>query len=126
LKVVGVAGLLTGLGFGLLPYSWSLIAVLGTVVVWTFGEMLSFPLTAAWAANRAGARNRGRYMGAQAMVFSVGVVVAPLAGTATYERLGPDVLWHACLVLGALNLAGYLWLARRLQASGSTDPTPVS
>lgn len=120
LKVIGVAGLLTGLGFGLLPHTAAVVGVVGTVVVWTFGEMLSAPVATAWAANRAGEANRGRYMGAHALCFSIGSIAAPLLGTATYEHLGPDVLWHGCLVVGALDLAGFLWLAGYLRSRSSS------
>ena len=93
LKVMGVAGFLTGLGFGLLPWATTVLAIVATVVVWTFGEMLSFPISSAWTANRATPANRGRYMGAMGMCFSVGTILAPALGTAVYEHLGPGVLW---------------------------------
>jgi len=125
LKLIGLAGLLMGIGFGLLPVAVTVLAIVGTVVVWTFGETLSFPIATAWAANRANDEHRGRYMGSQALVFSFATVAAPLGGTAAYERFGPTPLWLGCLVLGALSFAGFLLLARHVRAQAAPPNNPA-
>ena len=76
------------------------------------GEMLAAPMMQTWVANRAGEHNRGQYLAAFAMVFSVAHVVAPAMGLWVYEHIGPDWVWHACLFLGALQLIGFWRLAR--------------
>jgi predicted MFS family arabinose efflux permease len=111
LRVTGVASLLVGLGFGLLVWARSAPAVALTILVWTAGEMLGWPVISGWVAGRARAGNRGRYMAAFTLVFSLAALPAPIAGTAVYERFGPDALWAACLAIGVLDLAGFWWLA---------------
>ncbi len=113
LRVVGVAGALVGLGFGLLPYAHTHAAIVGTVIVWTAGEMLAFPMIQAWVAKRSSSSTRGRYMSAFGLTYSVASVIAPVAGTFLFEELGPDSVWHACLAIGAVQLVGFVLLARR-------------
>ncbi len=112
LKVVAVAGFLIGIGFGLTSLSFSVAALVGTVLIWTLGEMLAAPVLQTWVSNRADRGNQGQYMAAFAMVFSVASIVAPWIGLRVYEHIGPDWVWHGCLVLGAIQLIGFWRLAR--------------
>ena len=102
LRLIGAGLLLTGLGLGLLAFGSSLAWVCVTVVVWTFGEMLMLPFSNALIARRAGAKNRGRYMGLYTSTWSVAFVIAPLGGTLIYERFGPDILWYTAGAIGIL------------------------
>jgi predicted MFS family arabinose efflux permease len=109
LKVVAVGSLLFCAGLGLLPFGTGFAWVAFTVAVWTVGEMLTFPVLSGVAANRAGEANRGRYMGIFTLSFEGAFVIAPLAGTWLYQRLGPRALWSACGLLGCVLLTGF-WL----------------
>jgi len=113
LKVVAVAGFLIGIGFGLTSLSFSAAALIGTVLVWTLGEMLAAPVLQTWASNRAGRGSQGQYMAAFAMVFSVASIVAPWIGLRVYQHIGPDWVWHGCVILGAIQLIGFWRLASR-------------
>ena len=66
-------------------------------------------------ADRAGPANRGRYMGMITMSFAVAFMLAPLAGTFVYDRLGPDTLWYGVGLLGLPLWAGALILAGPLR-----------
>ncbi len=94
--------LLIGTGFGLTAFgaSWSYVAF--TVVIWTFGEILALPLLFGFVAKRAGARNRGKYMGLYHLSFSLAYALAPVIGTWAYEHVNPDAVWYGALVIGAL------------------------
>jgi len=96
LVAVGFAS--TGLAVGI----WS---ALPTVVLWTFGEMVLFPASAAYVSELAPAHRRGEYMGAFSMAFSLAHTVAPVSGTFTLERMGPATLWGGCLVVGLVGAA---------------------
>ncbi len=114
LKVVGVGAVLMGAGLGMIPFGDTFgYAALGAVV-WTFGEMLSLPFAEAVVANRAGAGQSGRYMGIFATAFSLAFILAPLTGTAVYERFGSDAVWLGCGVVGLLLWGGFAALAKRL------------
>ena len=64
------------------------------------------PAVAGVVADRAGERNRGSYMGVYMFAFAAAFVVAPLAGSWVYERLGPRALWFGCAAMGPV-----LWAA---------------
>lgn len=89
-------------GFFLLPFGSSYGYVIVTVVLWTFGEMLVFPLIATFIANRADDRSRGRYMGLFTLTFSFSFVLGPVFGTTAYAQLGPKWMW---LSTGGIGLA---------------------
>jgi predicted MFS family arabinose efflux permease len=116
MTVVGIGALLVCLGFGLMPLGATAAFAALTVVVWTVGEMLALPLLNAVVAERAGAANRGRYMGLYNMAYSVAFIIAPAAGTWTYDHFGPSVLWVAIGCLGVPLLVGSLALRRVLRS----------
>jgi len=101
-------------GFGLMPFGTSIAFAALTVVVWSVGEMLSLPLINAVVADRAGAGNRGRYMGLYTMSFSTAFVISPAAGTWVYDRLGRDELWYLVGLVGVPLALGALALRRPL------------
>jgi MFS family permease len=113
LKMVGLGSFLFCLGFGLLPFGSGFVYVAFTILVWTVGEMLAFPIVAAVIADMAGEANIGRAMGLFNLAFATAFVVAPLAGTWVYENFGSDVLWYGCGVLGVVTWVGYHALAGR-------------
>jgi MFS family permease len=93
---------LTAVGFGATGIAHSTAALAMTVVVWTFGEMCFSPVATAYVADIAPVELRGRYQGIFAMTFSIGLVIAPLVGTALLA-IDPRLLWGACLVVGLLG-----------------------
>jgi predicted MFS family arabinose efflux permease len=123
LRLAGAGCLLFCVGFGLLPFGAGLGApfayVAATVVVWSFGEMLSMPISSGLVAARADERSRGRYMGLYLLAFSLAFVVAPLIGTWIYQHLGTRTLWILCGLTGFPLWAGFYGLSvleRRMKA----------
>src|SRR6185436_1494876 len=88
LRVAAWGTLLFGCGFALLPLSRGYPFVAATVVVWTFGEMLSMPFLETVAASRGDARSRGRYLGAYNFAYSIAFAGAPALGAWLYQRFG--------------------------------------
>jgi predicted MFS family arabinose efflux permease len=119
LRTIALGVVLTGVGFGLLPWGSSVGFVVLTVVVWTWGEMLSAPAMGSYVSSRASEENRGRYMGLFNISFALGFVIAPLAGTAIYSRYGGDYVWHVALATSIVAAAG-LVLVERLTVSPPT------
>lgn len=115
LRLAGMGCLLFCVGFGLLPFGAGLSLpfayVAATVVVWSFGEMLSMPISSGLVANRADERSRGRYMGVYLLSFSLAFVVAPLIGTWIYEHLGAPTLWMLCGATGVPLWLGFYGLS---------------
>lgn len=98
--MIGIGALLMCLGMGLMPLGASLPFLAFTIAVWTVGEMLALPFFNAVVAGRPGPAQRGRYLGAYNMAYSLAFIAAPLAGTFIYQRYSPDAVWYAALALG--------------------------
>jgi predicted MFS family arabinose efflux permease len=106
-RMINISFLLLGLGLGLMPFGRGSLYAAFTVAVWTFGEILSMPLMAALIAGRARPETQGRYMGLNSLVFSLALIVSPVAGTAVYERFGGDVVWYGCFGVMVLVAAAF-------------------
>jgi predicted MFS family arabinose efflux permease len=91
---------LTAVGFGSLAFGSGTAFVIGTVVVWTFGEMILFPVATAFVADIAPPGKSGEYMGAFSSVFSSALVVGPWLGVAALDRFGPKIMWSGVLMCG--------------------------
>ena len=100
-KVIAIGSLLICLGFGLLPFGNSLAFCLLAVTVWTFGEMLSFPLATAYVAELSNDRNRARYQSFITVIWSMAMVVGPFLGLSLYG-IDKNLPWYAALVIGAI------------------------
>ncbi len=107
LKLVGIGGLLFGLGMALLPFGIGFAYAAFTVVIWTIGEMLAFPLSAGAVANRSDESNRGEYMGLYTLSFEGAWVFAPIVGTWVYQTWGAKPLWLGCGAVGVIILIGF-------------------
>jgi MFS family permease len=107
-RTLAIGALLSGAGFGGMAFARGVWSLALTVVVWTFGEMLFFPASAAYATDVAPETRRGEYSGLYTMVFSLAFAIGPWAGTVVFERLGARVLWGLTFLLGAIAAAMFL------------------
>jgi len=112
LALVGGGLVLVGLGFGVLGTAAALPVVVGAVLLVTVGEMLYKPTATAHVADAAPDGLQGRYQSLYAGASVSGVVLAPLFGSAVYER-APSLLWPACLVVAVLAGVAVLLAGRR-------------
>ena len=102
-RTLALGALLTGLGFGGVGLAGSATGVALMVVVWTFGEMILLPGSAAFAADAAPPERRGEYLGIYSMSFSSAFAVAPWLGARTMELWSPRALWAGAALCGALS-----------------------
>ena len=107
-----LGALLCGAGFGALALATGPWSVLATVLVWTFGEMIFFPVSATYTAELAPPGRQGAYLGAYSMSWGLAFTLGPAAGTAVLDRFGPATLWTAMLMLGIAS-AGIIAAAAR-------------
>jgi MFS family permease len=110
IKVIGLGAFLVALGIALLPLGDTYLWIVATVVVWTFGEMLCFPLAIAFIANRSNDANRGKYMGMFSFTFSVSMVVSPALGAWIYDVYGPTTLWFGIGIVGFFVFFGFVFV----------------
>jgi MFS family permease len=118
-RTLALAGLLVGLGFGSLALAKSLWALVGTVVIWTFGEMILLPVASAYVTEIAPPARRGEYMGYYTMCFGLAFTLGPGIGTAIMDRYGSTTLWLSCFAVG---LACAVLLGRVPQATALAEP----
>ncbi len=112
-RVTSLGAVLLGSGLALTPFAGTLPWLAGTVVIWTFGEMLTLPVLTALVSLRASSSAQGRYQGLFSMSYGLGVTVGPAVGMRVYAGFGGRVLWLAVgTVCGAVAL-GMLVLSRR-------------
>ncbi len=103
-----LGALLVGTGFGGLVLGGGVLGVAATVVVWTFGEMIFLPASAAYVSDIAPPAQSGAYMGLYTMGFSVAFAIGPLLGVQALERFGPNSVWIGTFICGCLT-ATMLW-----------------
>lgn len=115
LKVLSAGALLVGLGFGLMPFGRSFAFASLSVTVWTFGEMLTFPVAQAVAANRPGRGHPGRHLGALSAAMGLSFLGAQALGPWIYQLFGPQVLWLGCSGVGTVAAVGFGVLSRRFR-----------
>ena len=110
-RTLALGAVLSGAGFGAMAFASNFATLAATVVIWTFGEMLFFPASAAYATDAAPEERRGEYSGLYTMVFSAAFAIGPWAGTVVLDRLGARTLWASTFVLGLVAAAMFLRLA---------------
>ena len=101
-RVIAIGYALNGIGFALSGFSRTMPALMATVFVWTFAEMLYSPMAGPYLIRIAPERFRGRYMGLLVLMWSFGYVIGPIVGTWLFEH-NESALWTCCLILGALS-----------------------
>ncbi|RMF27628.1 MAG: MFS transporter [Bacteroidetes bacterium] len=115
--------LLIGLAYLTLALSSWWGFVLLCFILLTLGETVSFPFHTTFALERGKAASRGKYMGLYSMMWSVAVILAPMAGMQIAQFFGFGTLWYVAVGLTLLGTLGYA-LVSRLHGS-QRKATPV-
>jgi len=97
--VIAIGYGLAAAGVAMTGLAHSIPALVGTVIVWTLGEMVYAPVTGAYVTALAPERYRGRYSGLWIMMWSSGMLLGPWLGTLIFQRK-PAVLWTTCAIVG--------------------------
>jgi len=103
-RVMATGYVLVGSGFALNAFANSIPALVCAMAIVTFGEMLTIPVSVAYIADLAPPHLRGRYMGANGLVWAAALVIGPGLGMKLFA-IGPAVLWLSCGALGLLAAA---------------------
>lgn len=120
-RLLIIAALLTGYGFGLTAFAGSVGMYALAVAVWTLGEIISSPTQMGLVARLSPVHGRGRYQGMYVLAWSLASLTAPLAGGAVIDRYGAPTLWAASAVVGTVAAIGYAALGRRLRADDEPE-----
>jgi predicted MFS family arabinose efflux permease len=122
LPMIALGSFVICAGYGLNAFAHGTFMALVSVATWTAGEMLFFPLLASFASQRAPSGAVGRYLAVFQLGFALPFVIAPLAGTAVYDHLGPRALWASCALLG-LPVAALHGVLHRRSTESPTAPS---
>lgn len=90
-------------GFGSMALANGMMSVALTVVIWTFGEMITLPTAAAYMGQIAPPARRGEYMGLYQMMFGLAFIAGPWLGLQLYEHFNARVLWLTMLGIGLIG-----------------------
>jgi MFS family permease len=128
-RVLAVAAVIIGVGFGLNAFAHAAWFFALTVVIWTLGEMLQSPSNAATVAALSPPHLRGRYQGLNSLSWSAGTALAPILGGLTQQHLGNAALWLGCFGVCTLVATGHLITgpsrARRVARLETADAAPI-
>jgi MFS family permease len=120
-QMIALGFLLFGIGFGLTAVAHSELALLGTVAIWTLGEMISAPIAYAYLADIAPEHLRGRYQGLYELSWGIGGVAGPALGAVLFS-VTPTGLWLLC---GGLGLVAALFVLATPGPRDVIEPTIV-
>lgn len=99
----------------LLMDAW--VGILGiSIIIITFGEILSFPFSNAFAMGRAPRGQEGRYMALYTMSFSLAHIVSSKVGLEIIGIFGYATNWFLMGSFGVVAMLCNLWLQRLVQA----------
>lgn len=102
-----IGALLTGASFIILNMTdWTGILVVGLFLI-TFGEMIFFPFSNAFAMERSNRGNKGEYMALYMMAFSFAHIFSHNGGMQLIDSVGFDTTW---LIVTGLSSASVLLL----------------
>jgi len=125
-RLMPLSSLVTGVGFGLIAFAHTPLAFVGTVVVWTAGEMMAAVLVQPIVSDLAPPRLRARYMGVLSMCFAGGSVVGIPLGGEVLARHGGQALWLGCLGASATAALLYFSIRRRIREHPPTATTAAA
>ena len=112
-KHILISSILFGLSFYILYQNFWIGILIISMVVLTFGEMLGFPYTNAYAIKRAKEGHEGSYMALYAMAFAFAHMLSPIIGLNIIEDYGYQINWLVTGSYCALAVVLSLWLHKR-------------
>ena len=118
-KSLMLGALLAGIGFGSFAISTTAVPLVISIIVFTFGEMIFFPTTAAYTSEISPSDRRGEYMGYYQMTFSFVFSAGPWLGTVVYENYGSVILWSGALVFGLITTALMFFIKDKNLSNGN-------
>jgi MFS family permease len=83
-----------------------------SMIILTFGELILVPTGTTYAANRAPADLRGRYMTVYWFTWGLARAAAPLVGGLLNDQIAPQAIWIGGLLIGTVSAVILLALAR--------------
>ena len=112
---------LVGIGFGALVFVNGIVGAVATIVIWTFGEMILLPASAAYVSDVAPPEQSGAYMGLYTMGFSLAFAIGPWLGMQVMEAFGASAVWLGTFACGCITAIMMWLLPKRSNAVQQTE-----
>ena len=113
-RVIATGYLVIGAGFALNYFAHTVPMLAVSMMIFTFGEMLTMPMASAYIANLAPAHMRGRYLGVSSLTWSLALILGPCLGMKLFAY-NAVLYWYLCAAMG-LIAAGIVLVAVKPQA----------
>lgn len=104
---ISLGAIFIGLSFLIFNIEDSIIIVLFSMLVVTFGEMMLFPFVNTFWTSRSKAHNRGQYAALYTIAFSLAHVLAPTIGSQVVKHFGFSVLWYLVFMICLIASFGF-------------------
>lgn len=114
-EVIVLGVLLCGLSFLILNLAVGIWVLYLAMFVLCISGILAMPFMATVTLQRSSLKNRGAYMGINALSFSVAHVFSPFAGTRIAAEWGFETLWYGTAVVLLLTGTGFLVIMKRMR-----------
>ena len=101
-RVIALGFFLCGAGVWIAGFAAGWQLIVAGLVVFTLGEMIALPVAAAYVAELAPKKMRGRYTATIGLTWNIGQGVTPWLGLFLYQQM-PLLLWWGSLGLGILS-----------------------
>ena len=98
-RAMALGYLLIALGFGMNASGGGVPALALGMMIFTFGEICSMPISSAYVSDLAPSYMRGRYWGMMGFTWALALVIGPSLGMALFA-VNPFALWLACALAG--------------------------
>ncbi|KAF0151373.1 MAG: arabinose efflux permease family protein [Ignavibacteria bacterium] len=112
-KSLALGSLLAAIGFGMMCLSSSLVWIVITIIIWTFGEMIFFPSSASYSSVISPEERRGEYMGYYQMVFSFAFMFGPWLGAVALDKLNSTILWSGAFVFASVSTFMFMLMMKK-------------
>lgn len=118
LIIMVIAALLYAVGFGLLSMHPSLLLVLGSTVIWTWGEILGATNINVYIASRSPQSHRGRISSITSFVSNLGSLSGPILAGQLIQHFGRNIIWKVAPVIAVVAALFLLLLWSHDRAKG--------
>jgi MFS family permease len=122
IKLVAIGLFLVAMSFIVLnSTSWAGILIVGMLLM-TVGEMIAFPFSNAFAAERAKKGNQGEYMALYSIAFSLAHIFSHNTGMQMIAKFGYEFTWNVITIFALLGVAVLFLLMILLQKEKTFSP----
>jgi len=122
LRMMALGSALYALGVGSVALARGFPWFLTSMVIVTFGEMITVPVANTVAADMAPPDLRGRYMAFSGLTWSAGFAIGPVLGGVIADQLSIRLLWPLMGAIGSAAAGAFL-LLERLAGTKFRPPT---